>query len=613
MDLEVKKKERIVVCGPSGSGKSTMIRCINRLEEHQEGTIIVDGIDVEAATASASVSSASTVSSVTITSPGYGYTITAVPNVSFASTVPQIREIGKTWNVGIITNTALSYKDIAYKGDIYVAVSDAGYISTSTNLASWSTYNEEPYDFTAVGIGGTAIVIVGHNGTAIRSYTGTEASWFDSPVYYSRTYNNINFSYTLISSFTRQLNAVAYGNNVFVAVGTGGTTVVTEMGSSGIGTAWVVRSTPITSALNGITFGLGGFITVGNSGRILSGSDGYVWNEVPSSGVVTTDNLYDVSYENDKFIAVGENGTVIYSTDGSIWNQATTNVTTDLYSVVYTDDVYVITGVDGLVLNSIDGINWNIRSSAISTTLNKIIAYSDGVIGVGSTAQFGYSNPELSRGEATATVSAAGTISAITINDGGFGYNPSALTQVLISPPFAKYEVLSNVDSVGDFGTIVGVGTSASGISTSTPMVKFDFDCDSSLNVTKYGFIARSGIATGDYFIVKNSCVGNGVTSLETSFNILGIGSTFIDNVYRADQVINDGVAGIVTVYSNVQSISGIGSTTFTGIGEYSWGKLYNFNTRTSPEEFKLSNTGLTGVSTAPVITRINALKEEFS
>ena len=46
VDLQVKKKERIVVCGPSGSGKSTMIRCINRLEEHQEGTIIVDGIEL---------------------------------------------------------------------------------------------------------------------------------------------------------------------------------------------------------------------------------------------------------------------------------------------------------------------------------------------------------------------------------------------------------------------------------------------------------------------------------------------------------------------------------------------------------------------------------------
>ena len=43
INLEVKPKEKIVVCGPSGSGKSTLIRCINRLEEHQEGNIIVDG------------------------------------------------------------------------------------------------------------------------------------------------------------------------------------------------------------------------------------------------------------------------------------------------------------------------------------------------------------------------------------------------------------------------------------------------------------------------------------------------------------------------------------------------------------------------------------------
>ncbi len=46
INLEVAKGERIVVCGPSGSGKSTMIRCINRLEEHQKGQIIVDGIEL---------------------------------------------------------------------------------------------------------------------------------------------------------------------------------------------------------------------------------------------------------------------------------------------------------------------------------------------------------------------------------------------------------------------------------------------------------------------------------------------------------------------------------------------------------------------------------------
>ena len=46
INLTVKKGERIVVCGPSGSGKSTMIRCINRLEEHQKGHIVVDNIEL---------------------------------------------------------------------------------------------------------------------------------------------------------------------------------------------------------------------------------------------------------------------------------------------------------------------------------------------------------------------------------------------------------------------------------------------------------------------------------------------------------------------------------------------------------------------------------------
>jgi len=46
INLEVKTKERIVICGPSGSGKSTLIRCVNRLEEHQRGQIVVDGIEL---------------------------------------------------------------------------------------------------------------------------------------------------------------------------------------------------------------------------------------------------------------------------------------------------------------------------------------------------------------------------------------------------------------------------------------------------------------------------------------------------------------------------------------------------------------------------------------
>ena len=48
VSLTVKKGERVVICGPSGSGKSTAIRCINRLEQHQEGQILVEGIELTA-------------------------------------------------------------------------------------------------------------------------------------------------------------------------------------------------------------------------------------------------------------------------------------------------------------------------------------------------------------------------------------------------------------------------------------------------------------------------------------------------------------------------------------------------------------------------------------
>ena len=46
INLTIGRRERIVVCGPSGSGKSTLIRCVNRLEEHQRGSIVVDGVEL---------------------------------------------------------------------------------------------------------------------------------------------------------------------------------------------------------------------------------------------------------------------------------------------------------------------------------------------------------------------------------------------------------------------------------------------------------------------------------------------------------------------------------------------------------------------------------------
>ena len=50
IDFTVARGERVVICGPSGSGKSTMIRCINRLEEHRDGRIMVNGVELDHST-----------------------------------------------------------------------------------------------------------------------------------------------------------------------------------------------------------------------------------------------------------------------------------------------------------------------------------------------------------------------------------------------------------------------------------------------------------------------------------------------------------------------------------------------------------------------------------
>ncbi|MBB3979793.1 ABC-type polar amino acid transport system ATPase subunit [Rhizobium azooxidifex] len=47
INLTIARREKVVICGPSGSGKSTLIRCINRLEAHQQGSIVVGGIELD--------------------------------------------------------------------------------------------------------------------------------------------------------------------------------------------------------------------------------------------------------------------------------------------------------------------------------------------------------------------------------------------------------------------------------------------------------------------------------------------------------------------------------------------------------------------------------------
>ena len=243
---------------------------------------------------------------------------------------------------------------------------------------------------------------------------------------------------------------------------------------------------------------------------------------------------------------------------------------------------------------------------------------------------------------ATATIT-SGVVNSVTITDGG-GYYSEPPVVIFEQPKITKETI--NVSSYqGDYGTIVGFGTTTVG---NEIRIIFDFfiDQNSFLRNTNYvgSAITVSGISTGDFFTTYDTNVGTGtITSLGTdNITVIGVTTTFADNVWavKDHQTLTTNVIGIGnTVVKRVFcNISGISTLTFsstdlsfdstlftydtqlvevvtsgisssTGFGKFSWGKI-NFEPRTSPKEYNSYNLdGYVGISTAGVVQRTEPLK----
>jgi hypothetical protein len=227
-------------------------------------------------------------------------------------------------------------------------------------------------------------------------------------------------------------------------------------------------------------------------------------------------------------------------------------------------------------------------------------------VGLGSVASF------------TSTISVNGTVSSINITNAGSGYTSSYPPIVMIEPPNPKVEVISNVSYEGDFGIISGIKTTSVGVASTGIILDLYIPQNSFLrNTTIVGTaITLSGIQTGYYFVVYNSNVGKGVTSLNSTGSIVGVGSTFLDNIYRVSAVSigQSSVPGVGVTYvtkvtvslSNYNGLTGLGFSAF--YGEYSWGRIFGLN-RSIPQTFSIYNNGIVGISTSPIVQRYNPLK----
>jgi hypothetical protein len=261
---------------------------------------------------------------------------------------------------------------------------------------------------------------------------------------------------------------------------------------------------------------------------------------------------------------------------------------------------------------------------SVGGTISSIVI-SDGGVGYSTNPVVIIENPvglgTTQRATATSTISVGGTVSSIAVSNPGAGYTTSNSPVVLIAPPDISREVIDVVSYDGDFGIISGIKTTSVGVA-STGIVfdlfipKNSFLRDTTINSVGIATTGVSGIQTGYYFMIFNSNIGFGLTSLTQSGSVVGVGTSFIDNVYEVasvsigqTDVVGVGltyVAKVTVSVSNYNGLSGLGYSNF--YGEYSWGRLHNL-TRNDAKAFTYYNNGLVGISTSAKVQRYNPLK----
>ncbi len=211
-----------------------------------------------------------------------------------------------------------------------------------------------------------------------------------------------------------------------------------------------------------------------------------------------------------------------------------------------------------------------------------------------------------------------GQVSSVTVINPGFGYTNTNPPRIIAELPTPLYETINTVQNVQGFsGIITGISTTT-GTGGHPLALKFNFRA-----MKDYGENGEANVASdaldlvaGYPIMIYDTTVGNGVTSVNSSDSaVVGIGTSFLDNVYVVNSITS--LASNAEIICNIDSgspvIGILESGTFddlqagltTSLGKLSWGRIYNYDNRTNG--ISIGVTGLTvdaGLSTFPTIQR---------
>ncbi|WP_240480001.1 cadherin-like beta sandwich domain-containing protein [Paenibacillus fonticola] len=138
---------------------------------------------------------------------------------------------------------------------------------------------------------------------------------------------------------------------------------------------WVEEQSPGIKHLNSAAYGNGLWVAIGTDGEFLTSTDGHQWT---ASKPWQLKSMFDVIYAGNKWVVVGSGGEIYTSQNGVTWQQQTSGVTSELSAITYHDGLYVAVGEGGTILTSSNGENWTKSNSIASNEYLIGITYGGG-------------------------------------------------------------------------------------------------------------------------------------------------------------------------------------------------------------------------------------------
>jgi len=277
---------------------------------------------------------------------------------------------------------------VQYTGNISWSPNDTTFRHSTVYTATITLTARSGY--TLQGVGANFFTVAGATASSNSANSGVITAVFlitDPPIlgvnWRAVTPGTSDGSSTTFDTFTN-INGIAYGAGKFVAVGDSGKMAWSTDGISWyaipVGTSDGYSTTFDTTTIRGIAYGAGKFVAVGHGGKKAYSTDGTSWYAIP---VTDTTNLYSIVYGVDKFVAVGQYGIMAWSTTGDTgWTAVTTTTfgSSFIFGIVYGVDKFVAVGSGGGIMawSTTGDTGWTAVATTTFTSPIYGIAYGDG-------------------------------------------------------------------------------------------------------------------------------------------------------------------------------------------------------------------------------------------